>query len=58
MSTTNQDETQETIITNSTTEEEPKPKNYLEEYELINDSFPDDDPEQDKFILNHIFIGK
>jgi hypothetical protein len=45
MSTTNQDETQETIITNSTTEEEPKPKNYLEEYELINDSFPDDDPE-------------
>ena len=45
MSTTNQDETQETIITNSTTEEEQKPKNYLEEYELINDSFPDDDPE-------------
>jgi hypothetical protein len=45
MSTTNQDETQETIITNSTTEEEPKQKNYLEEYELINDSFPDDDPE-------------
>lgn len=45
MSTTNQDETQETIITNSTTEEEPKSKNYLEEYELINDSFPDDDPE-------------
>ena len=45
MSTTNQDETQETIITNSTNEEEPKPKNYLEEYELINDSFPDEDPQ-------------
>ena len=45
MSTTKQDETQETIISNETTEEEQKPKNYLEEYELINDSFPDDDPE-------------
>jgi len=45
MSTTNQDETQETIITNTTTEEEQKQKNYLEEYELINDSFPDEDPQ-------------
>ena len=45
MSTTNQDETQETIISNTTIEEEQKPKNYLEEYELINDSFPDEDPQ-------------
>jgi hypothetical protein len=45
MTTTNQDETQETIISNTTTEEEQKPKNYLEEYELINDSFPDEDPQ-------------
>ena len=45
MSTTNQDETQETIISNTATEEEQKPKNYLEEYELINDSFPDEDPQ-------------
>ena len=45
MSTTNQDETQETIISNTTKEEEQKPKNYLEEYELINDSFPDEDPQ-------------
>ena len=45
MTTTNQDETQETIISNTTTEEEQKPKNYLEKYELINDSFPDEDPQ-------------
>lgn len=45
MTTTNQDETQETIISKTTTEEEQKPKNYLEEYELINDSFPDEDPQ-------------
>jgi len=45
MTTTNQDETQETIISNTTTEAEQKPKNYLEEYELINDSFPDEDPQ-------------
>ena len=45
MTTSNQDETQETIISNTTTEEEQKPKNYLEEYELINDSFPDEDPQ-------------
>ena len=47
MSTTNQDETKETIISSSITEEEEeqKSKNYLEEYELINDSFPDEDPQ-------------
>ena len=45
MTTTNQGETKETIISNTTTEEEQKPKNYLEEYELINDSFPDEDPQ-------------
>ena len=48
MTSTNPDETQESIITNitnTTTEEEPKPKNYLEEFELINDSFPDEDPQ-------------
>ena len=42
----NPDETQETIISNTTTEEEQKPNNnFLEEYELINDSFPDEDPQ-------------
>ena len=47
MSTTNQDETKETIISSIITEEEveQKSKNYLEEYELINDSFPDEDPQ-------------
>ncbi len=47
MSTTNQDETKETIISSKITEEEEeqKSKNYLEEYELINDSFPDEDPQ-------------
>ena len=45
MSTTNADETQETIISSQTTEEEQKNHNYLEEYELINDSFPDEDPQ-------------
>ncbi len=45
MSTTNPDETQETIVSNTTAEDEQKPKNYLEEYELINDSFPDEDPQ-------------
>ena len=45
MTSTNPEETQESIITNTTTEEEPKPKNYLEEFELINDSFPDEDPQ-------------
>ena len=45
MSTTNQDETQETIISNETTESEQKSHNFLEEYELINDSFPDEDPQ-------------
>jgi hypothetical protein len=47
MSTTNQDETKETIISSIITEEEEeqKSKNYLEEYELINDSFPDEDPQ-------------
>ena len=44
MTTTNQDETQETIISTTTADEEQKPKNFLEEYELINDSFPDEDP--------------
>ena len=45
MNTTNHDETQETISSNITTEEEQKSRNYLEEYELINDSFPDEDPQ-------------
>ena len=47
MSTTNQDETKETIISSIITEEEEeqKSKNYLEEYEIINDSFPDEDPQ-------------
>lgn len=47
MSTTNKDQdvTKETIISDTTTEEEQKSKNYLEEYELINDSFPDEDPQ-------------
>ena len=42
-----QQEHEETISTIQT-EAEPediKPKNYLEEYELINDSFPDENPE-------------
>ena len=44
MTSTNPDETQESIIIQQH-EEEPKPKNYLEEFELINDSFPDEDPQ-------------
>ena len=45
MSSANQDETQETIISNETLESEQKPHDFLEEYELINDSFPDEDPQ-------------
>ena len=39
------EETQETISSIQTEVEDTKNKNYLEEYELINDSFPDEDPE-------------
>ncbi len=39
------EETQETISSIQTEAEETKNKNFLEEYELINDSFPDEDPE-------------
>ena len=39
------EETQETISSNQTEAEDTKNKNFLEEYELINDSFPDEDPE-------------
>ena len=38
------DITQETISTIQTEAEEISNKNYLEEFELINDSFPDEDP--------------
>ncbi len=38
--------TQETISSNITEAEDPAhAKNYLEEFELINDSFPDEDPQ-------------
>ena len=43
--TTNPNETKETIETNITNDEEHNQNNYLEEYELINDSFPDEDPQ-------------
>ena len=33
-----------TIASIQTEAEESKNKNFLEEYELINDSFPDEDP--------------
>ena len=36
---------QETISLNQTEAEESATKNYLEEFELINDSFPDEDPQ-------------
>ena len=39
------EETQETISSIQTEAEETKNKNFLEEYELINDSFPDEDTE-------------
>ena len=39
------EETQETISSIQTEAEDIKNKNFLEEYELINDSFPDEDPE-------------
>ena len=39
------EETQETISSIQTDAEDTKNKNFLEEYELINDSFPDEDPE-------------
>jgi hypothetical protein len=39
------DVSQETISLNQTEAEESSTKNYLEEFELINDSFPDEDPQ-------------
>ena len=36
---------EETISLNQTQAEESPTKNYLEEFELINDSFPDEDPQ-------------
>ena len=39
------EETQETISSAETIAEDTKNKNFLQEYELINDSFPDEDPE-------------
>ena len=39
------DLSQETISLNQTEAEESPTKNYLEEFELINDSFQDEDPE-------------
>ena len=39
------EETQETIASIQTEAENTKNINYLQEYELINDSFPDEDPE-------------
>ncbi len=39
------DITQETISSTQTEAEDSNNKNYLEEFELINDSFPDEDPQ-------------
>jgi len=39
------DQTQETISSVETIAEDSKNKNFLQEYELINDSFPDEDPQ-------------
>ncbi len=39
------DISEETISLNQTQAEESQTKNYLEEFELINDSFPDEDPQ-------------
>ena len=39
------EDTQITLDSEQTEVEEPSKKNYLEEYELINESFQDDSPE-------------
>ena len=39
------EQTQETISSVETIAEDSKNKNILQEYELINDSFPDEDPQ-------------
>ena len=39
------DLTQETLSSTHTEAEEENKKNFLEEFELINDSFPDEDPQ-------------
>ena len=38
-------EHEDTISTTQTEAEDNQNKNFLEEYELINDSFPDEDPQ-------------
>ncbi len=38
-------EHEDTISTTQTEAEDTQNKNFLEEYELINDSFPDEDPQ-------------
>ena len=38
-------EHEDTISTTQTEAEDIQNKNFLEEYELINDSFPDEDPQ-------------
>jgi hypothetical protein len=43
--TMKREETQETISSVETIAEDSKNKNFLQEYELINDSFPDEDPQ-------------
>ena len=40
-----QSPTEETLTSIQTEAEDTNKRNYLEEFELINDSFPDEDPQ-------------